>query len=85
MTDKMDYQFKDFDKTAWKNYTSWLCLSSLPKFRYDLQDTNSNHTALSTDVSDALEGMVILNDDKASISSVTIPLVIQNTSKQGKS
>ena len=43
-TNKMDYEFKDFDKKKWKLYDAYLVLRKLPKFAYNARVTEVNES-----------------------------------------
>ena len=70
LTKKMDYQYKDFDKTKWRLYGAWVALRDLPKFKYDPNQYSGADVSLENpDKKDALLGMLVIGESKDTSSS----------------
>ena len=71
LTKKMDYQYKDFDKTKWRLFGAWVALRDLPKFKYDPNQYSGADVSLveNPDEKDALLGMLVIGESKDTSSS----------------
>ena len=70
-TNKMDYKYIDLDKGKWKHYKAWRVLCMLPKFRFNNSKVMESVTVDTTQESDAIQGMIVMGESPANISSIS--------------